>query len=208
MQRIYFVSIAGLLVLAACNSAKSPNEANFRKAINEYLNKHGQTCTAIDRQFPVDVPRSEESGRYGVGPKLAALEQAGLVHGIDATEVVHSMLDPLRGPTSPRPVRRYEVTVEGRKYFQQIPGTLGQTSGFCYGQKSVDSIVKWTEPTMAGTSSQPEITYTYKILDLADWAQRPEIQQVLPDVQQTIGGTSKTPEVVGLQLTNKGWEVP
>ena len=81
-----------------------------------------------------------------MGPKLAALEQAGLVHSSDTTAVVYGMLDPLRGPTPPQPVRRYELTAEGQKYFRQIPGALGETADFCYGQKSVDSIVNWTQP--------------------------------------------------------------
>ena len=144
----------------------------------------------------------------GSEPKLAALEQAGLVHATDTTAVVHGMLDPLRGSTPPQPVKRYELTTDGKKYFQQIPGTLGQTSGFCYGQKSVDSIVKWTEPVTVGTSSQTEVTYTYRIVDPAGWAERPEVQQAFSDIRTTVNGASKTTEVAGLQLTSKGWEVP
>jgi hypothetical protein len=105
-------------------------------------------------------------------------------------------------------VKRYELTTDGRKYFQQIPGTLGQASGFCYGQKSVDSIVKWTEPATAGTSSQTEVTYTYRIVDSASWAQRSDVQQAFADIRTTVNGASKTTEVAGLQLTSKGWEVP
>lgn len=208
MRRFYLASIAGLLVLAACNSAQSPNDANFTKAINEYLTKHGVACTVIGRQFPIDLPRSDQSEQYGIGPKLAALEQAGLVQTTETTVVVHGMLDSLRGSTLPQPVKRYELTTDGRKYFQQIPGTLEHASGFCYGQKSVDSIVKWTEPAAVGASSQTEVTYTYRIVDAASWAQRPEVQQAFSDIRTTVNGTSKTTEVAGLQLTNKGWEVP
>jgi hypothetical protein len=142
MRRLYFVSIAGLFVLSACNSAKNPNNINFTKAINRYLAKHGAAFTVIGRQFPIDVPRSEQGEQYGIGAKLVALEQAGLVHATETTAVVHGMLDPLRGSTPPQPVKRYELTTDGKRYFQRIPGTFGQTSGFCYGQKSVDAIVK------------------------------------------------------------------
>jgi hypothetical protein len=104
-------------------------------------------------------------------------------------------------------VKRYELTTYGKKYFQQIPGTLGQTSGFCYGQKGVDSIVKWTEPATVGTSSQTEATYTYRIVDSAHWAEGPEVQQAFSDIRTTINGALKTTEVAGLQLTSEGWEV-
>jgi hypothetical protein len=208
MRYFQLVPIAGLLALIACNSTKKPSNANFTIAINEYLAKHGEACTVIGRQFPIDVPHSEQSEQYGIGPKLAALGQAGLVQVTETTAVVNGMLDPLRGSTPPQPVKRYELTTEGEKYFKQIPGTLGRDSGFCYGQKSVDSIVKWTDPATVGTASQTEVTYTYKIGNLAGWAKRPELQQAFSDIRMTVSGASKTREVAGLQLTNKGWEVP
>jgi len=203
MRRFYLIFMASLVALSACNSARKPSGTTFTKAINEYLAKHGEACTVIGRQFPIAVPRSDQGEQYGIGPKLAALEQAGLVQATETTEGVHGMLDPLRGSTPPQPVKRYELTTDGKKYFQQIPGTLGQTSGFCYGQKSVDSIVKWTDPATVGT----EVTYTYRIVGLASWAERSDVQQAFPDIGPTVNGVLKTTEVAGLQLTSKGWEV-
>jgi hypothetical protein len=205
MRRHLLIPFAGLLFLAACNSARKPSDANFATAINQYLATHGRTCALIGNQFPADVPKAHASM---LAPRLAALEQAGLVHGTDTTAVVHGMLDVLRGPTAPQPVRRYELTAEGQRYFQQTPGPLGTTYSFCYGQKAVDSIVRWTQPTGTQSSSQSEVTYTYKLVDLAVWAQRPDMQQAFPDIQATISGASKANQVVGLQLTNEGWEIP
>jgi hypothetical protein len=208
MRCFQFISIALLLALTACNNTKKPSDSNFAKAINEYLAKHGEACTVIGRQFPINVSRSEQRDQYGIGPKLAALEQAGLVQVTETTGVVHGMLDPLRGSTPPQPVKRYELTTEGEKYFKQIPSTLGRDSGFCYGQKSVDSIVKWTDPATVGISSQTEVTYRYKIVAPADWAQRSDVQQAFSDIRATVDGASKSNEIAGLQLTSKGWEVP
>src|SRR5665213_3852717 len=109
MRSLYLVSIAGLLLLVACSDAKKPSDANFTKAINQYLTTHDEACTVIDRHFPVDVPKAQQKERYGIGPKLAVLEQAGLVHASDTTAVVHGMLDALRGSTPPQPVKRYEL---------------------------------------------------------------------------------------------------
>jgi hypothetical protein len=105
-------------------------------------------------------------------------------------------------------VKRYEPTEESEKYLQQVPGVLGQRTGFCYGDKTVDSIVKWTEPVTMGASSQTEVTYTYKISDLAPWAQRSDIQHQFGDVRATVDGISKTNEAAKLELTNQGWVVP
>ncbi len=158
-------------------------------------------------RFQWMFPYRSKKEQYGIGPKLAALERARLVHASDTIAVVHGMLDPLRGSTPPQPVKRYELTPEGKKYFQEIPGPFGQTGNFCYGQKTVDSIVKWTEPITMGAFSQTEATYTYRIVNLANWAQQPDIQRVFPDIGTTVSGASKTNQVAGLQLTNQGWEV-
>jgi hypothetical protein len=207
MRRFLLISISGCLFLAACNDVKKPSEGNFTKAINQYLAKHGEACTLISRQFPVDIPESEQKGQYGIRPQMAALEQAGLVHASNTTAVVHGMLDALQGSTPPQPVKRYELTTEGKKYFRQAPGLFGQTGSFCYGQKTVESIVKWTEPMTMGAYSQTEVTYTYKIVNLAGWAQRSDVQRVFSDVKGTVNAASKTNQVAGLQLTNQGWDV-
>jgi hypothetical protein len=110
----------------------------------------------------------------------------------------------IAGLAPPQPVMRYQLTTDEEKYFRQIPGTFGQTGGFCYGQKTVDSIVKWTEEPQA----QAEAMYTYKIVNLAAWAESSDIQEAFPDIRATISGASKTNQIVGLELTNKGWEIP
>jgi hypothetical protein len=208
MRSIGFISIAGLLLFAACSSTRKPSDANFTKAINQYLAKQGEACTVLNRQFPLDLPEREQKEPYGIGPKLAALEQAGLLHASDTTAVVHGMLDALQGPTPPQPVKHYELTAEGGKYFQELTGGFGRASGLCYGRKQVDSIVKWTEPMTMGSYSQTEVTYTYKIAYLATWAERPEVQRAFSDIQTAIAGQSKATQIAGLQLTNKGWEIP
>lgn len=146
MRKLFLISIAGLLFLAACSDIKKPSDRNFTKAINQYLAKHGQACTSIGQTFPVDVPKSEQRDQYGIGSQMAALEQAGLVHWSNTVVAAPGVLR----PGAPRPVKLYELTDEGKKYFKQIPGIFGQNGIFCYGQKTVDKIVKWTEPMTTG----------------------------------------------------------
>lgn len=208
MRFLSLVFIASMLALSACNSTTKPRDSNFTKAINQYLAKHGEACTTIGRQFPVDVTEPEQRLQSDTAMQMAVLEQAGLVSSRNTTAVVYGMLDALHGPTPPQPVRRYELTTEGQKFFQKTPGILGQTASFCYGEKTVDSIVKWTEPVTMGAATQTEVTYTYKIADIAPWAQRPDVQRQFGDVRSTLNGISKSDEIIDLQLTNQGWEVP
>ena len=202
------LTLAGLLFLIACNNANKPSEVTFTKAINQYLELHGKVCTSIGRQFPIDVPASAQQSQYGFGPQLTALRRVGLVSETDTTAVVHGMLDALRGSAPPQQVRRYQLTGEGQKYFRQVPGTFGQTGGLCYGQKAVDSVLRWSNPTTVDGRSQSDVTYSYRIDNLAAWAERPEIQQAFPDIGAAVGGASKTNQTIGLQLTDKGWQVP
>ena len=208
MRRFLLISIAALLSLTACSDIKKPGDANFTKAVNQYLAKHGHACVSIGQTFPIDVPVSEQKDQYGIAPEMAALEQAGLVHASNTTAVVHGMLDGLRGPTPPQLVKRYDLTDEGKKYFRQASGIFEKNGEFYYGEKVVDSIVKWTEPMSTGPYSESEATYTYKLVNLAAWAEQPGMQRTFPDIRTTIGGASKTDQIAGLQLTNKGWEVP
>ena len=207
MRTRRLIPIAGLFLLSACNTAEKPNAANFTAAINQYLAKHGDACTIIGRLFPIDVPRSERSDVSGLESKLAVMEQAGLLRETDTTAVVHAMLEPLRGPTPPQPVRHYEHTAEGTKYVRQIPSALGQTNALCYGQEVVGAISNWTLPP-TGPNTQADVTYTYKIVNLAEWAQRSDVQRAFPDIGATIAAASKMNQTIGVQLTNQGWTVP
>ena len=204
MRKHFLLSTAALLFLGACNNVKKPSDGHFTKAIDDYLAKHGDVCTSIGRSLPIDVPEAEQKDQYGIGPEMATLEQAGLVHSSNAVAITSGTF----GSGAPRAVKRYELTVEGKKYFRQTPGIFGPSGRFCYGRKAVDKIVKWTEPMTMGAYSQTEVTYTYKIGNLANWAKRPDVQRVFPDIRATVSGISKTDQVAGLQLTNQGWEVP
>lgn len=208
MRKLSMIFLVGAVLTTACKSSKKLSDSNFRKAIDEYLTKYGQACTMIGRQFPVDITESEQRLQSDTAMQMAVLEQAGLVRSSDTTAVVHGMFDALRGRTPPQPVKRYDLTAEGQKYFQKTPGIFGQTTSFCYGEKTVDSIVKWTEPVTMGAARQTEVTYTYRIADLASWAGRSDVQREFGDVRATVSGISKADEIVDLQLTNQGWEVP
>lgn len=208
MRRSFVVSLAALFFLAGCNNAKKPSNANFTKAINQYLAKRNDACSSLGQTLPVDVTVPEQKEQYGIGPQLAALEEVGLVHSINTTAVVHGMLDALQGSRPPQPVRRYELTDQGKQYYRQIPATFGQNGIFCYGQETVDSIIKWTEPAAMEGASLSEVTYTYKIANLAPWAKQSNVQQAFPDLHQTLNEASKANQSTELQLTNKGWEFP
>ena len=204
MYRTRFILFSGIILLAACNDIKKPNSTNLTKAINQSLQRHGDLCTPLGQPLPTDIPQSEQQDQYGIFPELTTLEKAGLVHSSATIATTPGIF----GLGAPRPVRRYEMTEMGRRYYRLTPGTFGPSGAFCYGQKSVDSIVKWTEPVTAGSASQTQVTYTYNLVHVAPWAERPDVQRVFPDIRMAISGASTASQVAGLQLTNQGWAVP
>ena len=159
MRHFYLVSIAGLLFLAACNDANRNRAKSTTKVIDQYLTKHGEACTVIGRPFPIDVPESEQRLQSGTGLEMATLEQAGLLQSSSTTAVVHGMLDALRGSTPPQSHETLRTHHGGKEILSNKFPASGQTNGLCYGQKTVDAIVKWTEPVTAGCL-QTEVTYT------------------------------------------------
>ncbi len=209
LRKSFLIFTTAVFLLTACNSTEKPNAANFTAAINRYLASHGQICISVGSQFPIDVPVSRQSGQNEAVAKLTALENARLVNATDTTAVIQSLANSLSlSPHKPEPVRRYTVSAEGQKYLQTVMTDFGKTAGFCYGQKQVDSIVKWTEPMTAGASTQTEVTYTYKIANLSPWAARPDIRGAFPDIDTVMRGVSRLPQITGLQLADKGWEIP
>ncbi len=202
MRSAFRICLLVCFFLVACNRAEKPSDENFRKAINEYLAKHGRACASIGRPFPVDVSESSAKDEQGTGPQMIALEQAGLVRSSEVTAETPGIL----GGGTRRLVKRYEISDEGKKYFQEIPGVFGKTGSFCYGEKVVDSINS-TTPQMAGGSMGTEVSYTYKIANVASWAEKPEVQHVFGDIRTTLAGMSKMNETVGVQMTDQGWVV-
>lgn len=201
MRQWKMLIASSLVLLAGCN-AKKPNEAKLRSAIDQYLQTQTRTCVAVDGKFPLDVPATDKSGE---GARLAALEHGGLLQSTNMTAVVESMANALSlSPKKPEPVKRYTVSSEGQKYFQRVQGTFGQSDGFCYGHEKVDSIVNWTEPETRGNYTETTATYTFKIPDLAVWAQLPEIDQAFPAINATLASAGKN-QSIPLHLTNNGW---
>ncbi|WP_158790852.1 hypothetical protein [Granulicella sp. L60] len=204
MRNAFRACLLACLFLTACKSSDKPSNENFAKAIDAYLAKHGKLCASIGRPFPVDISASTLKDQSGTGPQMAALEQAGLVYSSDATAVSPGIL----GGATQHPVKRYEVSDQGKTYFQELPGVFGKTGSFCYGEKAVDAVVTSSAPQTTAGSKQAEVTYTYKVLNIAPWAERPEIQRVFGDIRTTLAGASKVNETTGLQLTDQGWVVP
>jgi hypothetical protein len=197
-----------VLALVSCASKNDANDKNFSQALNAYLAQKGELCLGIPSTWPVDLNEAERRSGMGRAVEMAALERVGLVRSHE-TETEYTP------PLSTRPVKvkvlRYELTDEGKKFYRAkqplaLVGTKGTQGDLCYGQQTLDKIVKWDGPTAIGESKAASVFYTYKIENLAGWAKNPDVQRVFPGIVSTIDGAGKTQMNQALTLTNQGWQ--
>jgi len=65
--------------------------------------------------------------------------------------------------------------------------------------------VKWEGPWKYDNLQEAKVTYTYKIINIADWARKPEVQAAFHEIKHALDNASRE-AVHNLKLTNKGWE--
>ena len=195
--------IAGLFFLAAISSCSDPkvaSEVNFRKAIQEYLDKSYPKC-----YVKTDLPVTIDWDISGVKKKLQALAKVGLV-----VESMGQIERPGFGNnknivTAPT----FDLTDEGKKYFKQIVSTTmrGRTfGGFCIGRATVKEIGQFSEPSDIFGQRISHVNYTYEVSDFPEWAKSPEVLEAIEDLKKDVESTiHPIKELDVLVMTNNGW---
>ena len=57
-----------------------------------------------------------------------------------------------------------------------------------------------------GDYQEVRVTYTHKVINLADWAKRPEVQAAFPVVKSILDGAGSKNTKHVIKLTSQGWE--
>ena len=201
-------------VLTACSSKKDANEKNFTSAIQQQLDKSSKDL-CIPFSSSKDVPLIGWDNQ-----QLQPFESAGLISGTEVEVNSPNFIPNPYAPNDPPPktkIKRYALTAEGKKFYQEtedktVPHIVYATQthfirgALCYGKVAVDKVVKWSEPSKDGDAQVAQVTYLYKINNLAEWANSPDIQKVSPTIRSMLDGASKTELVQEVIMTNLGWE--
>ena len=204
------------MALSGCGSKTDANEANFRAALNQYLEKKGTLCIGTTT-WPVEVRERDARARLPLAiekiQQMEALKRAGLV---TSEELDVDLLDYNSKPTGKKVhVRHYSLTDAARPYSRHskvnmLVGLneyrLEQRTDLCWGQKVVDKIVKWEGPMKSGDYQEASVTFTYRIETMSEWAKRDEVQAAFREMQEQIDSAGKKSLRRGVKLTSIGWE--
>jgi hypothetical protein len=210
LKKRWFTATALILMTAVgCSDSKKPSDANFKKAINSDLAKTGSACIDLPQggRFPIAIRVATLNAEKDTVSKLAALERSGLVHSQDVTEVPKGVFSATFTPVKAELVRHFDLTDAGKKDYAQAVGFFAVGEHLCYGHRTVNEIIKWTEPASMLGATVSEVIFTYKVEVDRDWAKAPDIQAAFPEINSTLASAHKSQERAAVVLTNKGWEV-
>lgn len=204
MKKIFVLPLIFAAVsLSACGSKTDANAKNFGAAISQYLEQTGLLCLDTSG-FPM-IPdgfakKTEEQ-------QMAVLEKIGLVKGEDA-EVERDNLWGHIGKdrkVEKIQVRRYHLTDAAKPFVQERKKMMGDmATDLCWGKRVLDKVVKWDAPMSMGDYKMTNITYTYKIANLAEWANNPEVQEAFPRIKKILDEDKES--ALNVHLTSEGWE--
>jgi hypothetical protein len=133
--------------------------------------------------------------------QLNALVKVGLLKKSEETQPAMDNFrhEPIAGESFL--VELYNLTSDGEKAIQ---GDNEYNRQLCYANRQVDDILNYVEEKIAG-HEMAEIKYSYKYVDVAQWAKNKEVLAVFPEIDQTLNEKDKT-AVIDLVKTNNGWQ--
>jgi hypothetical protein len=203
-------AIAACASLAGCGNERALNQANINKAMQTYLAQRGDLCLAKSA-WPIDVTVAESGTGSRNGVQMPVLEKLGLVSASDA---VGERKDD-DGKVTQVPVRRYQLTGEGKKYYlaraphkHEVESRYAAAAhDFCAVKLTLDHVVGWETPKRPGATGPDEavVTFTYQVAP-APWASDADVRRVFPMVDTILRGAGTMQLKESFMLTDAGWE--
>lgn len=204
-----FIAVTFAVLICSCShDLKAPTQANFEHVISPYLaSEHACIVVSVPRESP------DFRGTHEPVPDLDALMHAGLV--TESTAMVKPAFNQidLFHPNQQVPGVRYELSKEGSKYVRNAVRTramslMGPAQQLCYADKKLADLVRWTEPTATMGRTITEVTYTYKLVNIANWARNVDVERAFYTERELAAADTPKEAKITLVLMNDGWRVP
>ena len=215
MKKTVWSAAAVAMLLAGCGSKTDPNAKNFGAALDQYFAKRGDLCLGTPR-WPVEIEeqdvRIEQRMPGSRAGQMAALEAIGLAKSTEVDKPSVSFTGLPTGRTYR--VKSYTLTDASKPYQREVAAAsvdlLGKPvparTDLCWGRKALAEVVKWEGPMKLGDYQEALVQYRYKVDAVADWATKPEVAAVYPQIARVIKGANGEPSQHAVKLTSEGWE--
>ena len=194
-----WTACAGAETVTDDTGRKMPSENAAEDAVNESLMSFNEACInpqALSQgdTFPITLIEADTTRPTVAVRQLLTLEDAGLV---TSNRVVNDQ----------RLVKNtFTLTEDGDESLSTVYQFRGWRSALCYATPEVARIDTIYALRQQGPQPLADVRFAYRLVDVADWARRDDIQRSYPDVQDilaTVGQTRTEQQTV--VLTDTGW---
>ena len=201
--------LSGAAILSACgDDPKAANKANFEKALNAYYAQMKQ-CVKIGSEPNADGIiqefRTDGTVQDKQAPFYNGLASLGLLEAVTYQKDTKNFSGQVTGSAD---WVGYKYSEQGKTYLRPAELDKGSfstgTRQLCYGTPQVVEIVNFTEPAEAMGAKVSNVQYTYRLVDVAQWASDPALTNQFEWLLERISsdGITKDDDLV---LTNNGW---
>ncbi|WP_277188011.1 hypothetical protein [Caballeronia sp. BR00000012568055] len=203
------VGISVSLLVGACGKKNDASESSLGEAISaDMKTNRGLLCLNRSGRGPYVFPSAytdrdlNEYSAAALREQLAALEKAGLIARAAPTTA---------NANAKQNGIAYSLTGNGQKYAVETarqPGDPNATADsrvwmLCYARVKLDKVAAWTEPDP--TAHRSDVTYTYKLEDVASWMDDRDIKRAFPEVTAADRESGETKLHVTLEQRPDGW---
>ncbi len=193
---------ATMMMTACSDTSQIANEANFKAALNAHFSKMKECSgvgTGMDDQGFLRTFHAE--GRDWTAKereRFEALEKVGVLEAVSFTKTEKSVLNP--GTTNIVDYVGYKFSAMGTQYVRPAELDAGSVQSgipqLCYAAMQVVDVLNFTEPVAVSGVKASKVKFTYKLVDIAPWADSPALKARGKNILE---GSED------LVLTNNGW---
>lgn len=199
MKKLQVLLISFFLV--GCSNPQNATDANFKDAIQKYFNDT-RACFSIDVAFPYEHEKKRNKNVI-----LEELVKLGLLSKEDSIKVSENMFN--KKLLTKESAVKYSLKAKGEKVATLIRKNTAFSSGktkICYGVYKVEDIIDFSEPADMFGQKISKVNYTYKISNVASWAENDVLKMKYATLKKDLNSSQKSERgKVILILTNKGW---
>ena len=201
--------LSGAALLSACgDDPKAANKANFEKALNAYYAQMKQ-CVKIGSKPNADGIiqefRTDGTVQDKQVPFYTGLASLGLLEAVTYQKDTKSFSGQVTGKAD---WVGYKFSDKGKTYLRPAELDKGAFSigarQLCYGTPQVVEIVNFTEPAEAMGGKVSNVQYTYRLVDVAPWANDTALTNQFEWLSERVRNDSISKDD-DLVLTNNGW---